>query len=138
MGLLGGTILVLLRMADIVLAGDNDLLDGCGVPTWTVETLRRSLSARPKRCTDQAGSSSADRRSTMQAMTDGFSEGQRVYVETGGKRVEEVFVRPGDPDDAITVESPVVVGPYKRDVAWVRRSDTEAIEPFMYPLRPAA
>jgi ATP-dependent Zn protease len=74
----------------------------------------------------------------MQAMTDGFSEGQRVDVEAGGKRVEGVFVRPGDPDDAITVESPAVVGPYKRDVAWVRLSDTEAIEPFRYRLVSAA
>jgi hypothetical protein len=43
MGLLDGMILVLLRMADIVLAGDNDFLDGCGCPTWTVETLRGEL-----------------------------------------------------------------------------------------------
>ncbi|MGA9314743.1 MAG: hypothetical protein WBV77_08955 [Solirubrobacteraceae bacterium] len=74
----------------------------------------------------------------MKVMTDGFSEGQRVYIETGGKRVEGVFVRPGDPDDAITVESPAVVGPYKRDVARVRRSDTEAVEPFRYRLVSAA
>jgi hypothetical protein len=71
-------------------------------------------------------------------MADGFSEGQRVYVETGGGRVDGVFVRPGDPDDAIAVENPVVVGPHKRDVVWVRRSDTEAIAPFRYRLVSAA
>jgi hypothetical protein len=74
----------------------------------------------------------------MQTMTDSFSKGQRVYVETGGERVEAVFVRPGDPVDAITVESPAAVAPYKRGVAWIRRSDTEAIEPFRYNLVSAA
>jgi hypothetical protein len=42
MGLLGGMILVLLRMADIVLAGYNDFL-AYGCPTRTVETSRREL-----------------------------------------------------------------------------------------------
>ncbi len=70
-------------------------------------------------------------------MTDGFSAGQRVVVQTDGG-VEGDFVRPGEPDEAVTVTSPAVVGPYKRDVAWIRRSDTGAVEPFEYRLVSAA
>ena len=51
MGLLDGMILVLLRMADTVLAGYNDFL-GYGCPTRTVRGRAGSLSARPKRGTD--------------------------------------------------------------------------------------
>ena len=65
-------------------------------------------------------------------MTEGFSAGQAVYVEINGEQVEGVFVRPGEPSEGVTVESPAVVGPYKRDVAWVRRSDTGAVEAFFY------
>lgn len=65
-------------------------------------------------------------------MTEGFSAGQAVYVEISGEQVEGVFVRPGEPSEAITVESPAVIGPYKRDVAWVRRSDTRDVEAFAY------
>jgi hypothetical protein len=69
-------------------------------------------------------------------VTEGFSAGQAVYVEINGEQVEGVFVRPGEPSEAITVESPAVIGPYKRDVAWVRRSvrrsDTRDVEAFLY------
>jgi hypothetical protein len=65
-------------------------------------------------------------------VTEGFSEGDAVSVETDGGQVEGVFVRPGEPGDGITVESPAVDGPYKRDVAWVRRSDTGDVEAILY------
>jgi hypothetical protein len=67
-------------------------------------------------------------------VTDGFSEGQNVSVEIDGERVGGVFVRPGDPDEAITRESRGIEGPYKRDVAWVQLDDTGDIEPFEYRL----
>jgi hypothetical protein len=41
-------------------------------------------------------------------------------------------LRPEEPEEAITVESPAVDGPYKRDVAWVRRSDAGELEAFLY------
>ena len=71
-------------------------------------------------------------------MTDGFSEGQRIYIEVDGARVEGAFVRPGEQVEGITVESPAVNGPYKRDVAWVRRSDTGDVESFLYERLSAA
>jgi hypothetical protein len=68
----------------------------------------------------------------LEFVTDGFSEAQRVYIEIDGGRVEGVFVRPGEQAEGVIVESPAVDGPYKRDVAWVRRSDTGEVEPFVY------
>jgi hypothetical protein len=67
-------------------------------------------------------------------MTDGYSAGQSVSVEIDGQRVRGVFVRPGEPDEAVTRESRGIEGPYKRDVAWVQRDDTGDIEPFEYRL----
>jgi hypothetical protein len=65
-------------------------------------------------------------------MSDGFSDGQGVYVEIEGEQVEGVFVRPGEPEEGIMVETPGVDAPYKRDVAWVRRSDTGEVKAFLY------
>jgi hypothetical protein len=65
-------------------------------------------------------------------MTEGFSEGQGVLVEIDGEQVEGVFVRPGEQAEGVTVETPGVDAPYKRDVAWVRRSDTGEVEAFLY------
>lgn len=65
-------------------------------------------------------------------MTEGFSAGQRVNVEIDGRQVEGEFLRPGEPEEGVTVTSPAVDGPYKRDVAWVRRSDTGEVEAFVY------
>jgi hypothetical protein len=65
-------------------------------------------------------------------VTEPFSQGQAVYVEIDGEQVEGVFVSPGEQAEGVTVESPAVDGPYKRDVAWVRRSDTGGLEAFIY------
>ncbi len=65
-------------------------------------------------------------------VTEGFSPEQPVYIEIDGEQVEGVFVRPGEQAEGITVESSAVDGPYKRDVAWVRRCDTESVEAFLY------
>jgi hypothetical protein len=67
-------------------------------------------------------------------MTDGFAPGQNVNITTDNGTVAGVFVRPGDQAEGITVESPAVNGPYKRDVGFVRRSDTDQVEPFLYEL----
>jgi len=65
-------------------------------------------------------------------MTEGFSEGQAVYVQIDAEQVEGVFERPGEPGEAVTVESPAADGPYKRDVGWVRHSDTGEVQTFLY------
>lgn len=67
-------------------------------------------------------------------MTEGFAKGQNVSVEIDGEQVGGVFLRPGEPDEAITLESRGIEGPYKRDVAWVQRDDTGDIESFEYRL----
>jgi len=65
-------------------------------------------------------------------VTEGYLAGQSVYIDLDGEQVEGVFVRPGEPSEGVTVESPAADGPYKRDVAWVRRSDTGEVEAFLY------
>lgn len=65
-------------------------------------------------------------------MTEGFSAGQSVYIDVDGEQVEGVFVRPGEQAEGVTIESPAADAPYKRDVAWVQRSDTGEVEAFMY------
>lgn len=74
------------------------------------------------------------RTATIESMTEGLTKGQNVSIKIDGEQVDGVFVRPGEPDEAITLESPGIEGPYKRDVAWVQRNDTRDIEPFEYRL----
>jgi hypothetical protein len=69
---------------------------------------------------------------TFERVTEGFSAGQAVSIDVDGEQVEGVFVRPGEKAEGVTVEGRAVVGPYKRDVAWVRRSDTGDVEAFLY------
>jgi hypothetical protein len=65
-------------------------------------------------------------------VVDGLELGRRVFVDTDGGRVEGVFARVGTPDEGVTVESPAADGPYRRDVAWVHRTDSGEVEPFQY------
>jgi hypothetical protein len=65
-------------------------------------------------------------------MTDGFVPGQYVSAAIGEERIAGVFVRAGEPSDGVKGESPAADGTYLRDVAWVRRSDTGAVEKFLY------
>jgi len=65
-------------------------------------------------------------------MTDGLTPGQHVNVYTDDGVIAGTFVRPGEQAEGITVESLAVNGPYKRDVAWVQRSDTGDVESFRY------
>jgi hypothetical protein len=65
-------------------------------------------------------------------MSDGFVPGQAVHVKTDDGLVAGVFVRAGEPSEGITLESPGIEGPYKRDVGFVRRSDTGEVEAFLY------
>ncbi len=44
-------------------------------------------------------------RATIEAVTEGFAKGQNVSVEIDGERVGGVFLRPGEPGEAITLES---------------------------------
>jgi hypothetical protein len=65
-------------------------------------------------------------------VTAGFSAGQSVYINVDGVQLEGVFVRPGEQAEGVTFESSAADAPYKRDVAWVRRSDTGEVEAFLY------
>jgi hypothetical protein len=65
-------------------------------------------------------------------VTEGFSASQAVCVEINGEQVEGVFVRPGDESEGVSGTSPAADRPYKRDVGWVRRSDTGELEKFPY------
>jgi hypothetical protein len=65
-------------------------------------------------------------------MSDGYEPGQRVRIRTDDGDTPGVFVRAGEPTEAITLESPGIVGPYKRDVAWVERDDTGDLATVVY------
>ena len=65
-------------------------------------------------------------------MAEGFTNGQRVWVDVDGKQVAGTFDRAGEPSEAVPGESPAADEPYKRDVGWVRRSDTSELEAFPY------
>lgn len=75
---------------------------------------------------------SARQTTIIGTVTDGFSAGQRVYVDVEGVQVDGVFERPGEQSEGVPGTSPAADGPYKRDVGWIRRSDTGELEKFPY------
>jgi hypothetical protein len=61
---------------------------------------------------------------------EGFRRGQHVTVKIDGEQVDGVFVRQAEQQDGIDPEE--VLGGDISTVGWVRRSDTDEIEGFLY------